>query len=48
MTITERRRKALFDWACNQRALYLASLLVNVLGKMQIKMLIEDNNIPVK
>lgn len=47
MTIHERRRKALFDWASGQRADYLASILVYVLSRSKIKMLIEDHNIKV-
>lgn len=46
-TITERRRKALYNWACNQSTSYLASMLVNILSNKDIAMLVKDNSIPI-
>ncbi len=46
-SIKERRRKALFNWASNQRPQYLASLLVNVISNKTIKDLCEDEGIKV-
>jgi len=43
-----RRRKAFFDWATQQSASQLALMLIHLLSRRAIKMIIEDNNIPVK
>lgn len=47
-TINQRRRTALFNWASQQRASYLASLLNSVLSNKEVKMLIEESNIKVE
>jgi len=47
-SITERRRTALFNWACGQSAKSLASLLIYVLSNTAVRHLCEDNNLNTK
>jgi hypothetical protein len=48
LSISERRQKAVFDWACNQRASRLASLLVNAVSSKTIKEIFENENLKLK
>lgn len=47
-SINFRRSRALFRWACNQRASRLASLLISVLSKTQIKEICEGEGIKIE
>lgn len=48
MKLTERKRKALFAWACNQSAQRLASLLCFILSNRQMNDVIEGEGITIQ